>query len=69
MKKNKAMFLIDINDLIDAFGQEAMSRLDKYGDDQPVPDLVRGQVQGLTTAGDILVDYLKSSVKFAKFPK
>ena len=69
MKKKSAVFLIDINDLIDTFNQEAMSKLNQYEDDQHVPDVVQGQVQGLTQAGSLVIDYLKSSLKFAKFPK
>jgi len=63
------VLLLDVEEILDIFQNGALNILGDLSDEDEVPEMIQGQVKGLSMAGDMLIEYLRSSVKFAPFPK
>lgn len=63
------MLLLDVEEILDIFQNGALNILGDLSDKDEVPEMIQGQVKGLSMAGDMFIEYLRSSVKFASFPK
>ena len=63
------MLLLDVDEILEVYKNRAINILNEISDEDEVSEFTQGQLAGLAAAGEILVEYLHSSVKFVQFPK
>lgn len=64
------VLLVDIDEAIEVMHEAAFNALNAIDRDaDEVPDFIHGQVSGVGLATDAFLNYIRSNIKFAKWPK
>lgn len=63
------MFLLDVEELIDAIEARTFKILEESKDMEKIPDILKGKIEGLVEASEAIADFLSQNLNFAKFPE
>ena len=63
------MFLLDIEDLLDAIEAKTFKVLEETKNMEKIPEVLQGKIEGLVEASETIAEFLSANLNFASFPE